>query len=438
MATPFTTTVPSTGVSLPDEYPEAGGVAMVLTGANGNIYYQFSDPAGAFVGFQQNGVPVAFRGNPFTINDPLFLDCGFSPCSNYFGGSIVRLDVRFSAFDGDTQPSGFDENDISLLINGFNIGSWSGLTTEATNNNGTVSQGFGVGFGNNTFDTGWFSSTDPALLASILSTGTTTTQVLDDDPNDNFWDFRRGPSLPDEELRTVAPGYELEKTRRGGSSTFAAVGEVITYDYVIRNIGSVRISNIQAFDDKIGLVTCAPTVLDPTTAGGTPEEALCTGTYVVTQEDFDDGVLTNNAVANGDPEFGELGTLSDAVTLTGPALSSSIDLLKEASPSSFTGVGENITYTFTVTNTGNSTLSNVVVTDPRFPTLSCNLPDIVPLSALNTDNDETCSISISPPTHRLIIGAPNTTIRPSTPATTMCCAETVSSNRQVSSIRRSP
>ncbi|SHH36088.1 hypothetical protein SAMN05444003_2891 [Cognatiyoonia sediminum] len=38
-ATPFTTTVPGTGVALPDEYPEAGGVAMVLTGANGNIYY---------------------------------------------------------------------------------------------------------------------------------------------------------------------------------------------------------------------------------------------------------------------------------------------------------------------------------------------------------------------------------------------------------------
>ena len=68
MATPFTMTVPGTGVALPGEYPEAGGVAIVLTGVNGNIYYQFSDPTGAFFGFQYSGSPAAFRGNPFTFH----------------------------------------------------------------------------------------------------------------------------------------------------------------------------------------------------------------------------------------------------------------------------------------------------------------------------------------------------------------------------------
>ncbi|WP_143526302.1 hypothetical protein [Roseivivax lentus] len=77
-ATPFTSTVPGTSIVLPDGYPEAGGVAIVLQGVNGNLYYQFSDPDGAFVGFQNNGQPAAFRGNPFTINDPIALDCGFS------------------------------------------------------------------------------------------------------------------------------------------------------------------------------------------------------------------------------------------------------------------------------------------------------------------------------------------------------------------------
>jgi len=95
-ATPFTTTVPGTGVMLPDEYPEAGGVAIVLTGANGNIYYQFSDPDGAFRGFNSNGQPRRFRGNPFTVNDPISLDCGFASCTDYFGGSIARMDIRFS------------------------------------------------------------------------------------------------------------------------------------------------------------------------------------------------------------------------------------------------------------------------------------------------------------------------------------------------------
>jgi len=34
------------------------------------------------------------------------LDCGFASCTDYFGGSIARMDIRFSAFDGDTQVGG--------------------------------------------------------------------------------------------------------------------------------------------------------------------------------------------------------------------------------------------------------------------------------------------------------------------------------------------
>ena len=47
-ANPFGPIFP-TGAVLPTAYPEAGGVALILYGAYGNIYYQFSDPSGAFV-----------------------------------------------------------------------------------------------------------------------------------------------------------------------------------------------------------------------------------------------------------------------------------------------------------------------------------------------------------------------------------------------------
>lgn len=92
-ATPFTMTVPGTGVAVPSAYPQAGGVVIVLTGANGNIYYQFSDPTGAFVGYSNTGTPTAFRGNPFTINSPIALNCGARDCTTYFGGSIARIDI---------------------------------------------------------------------------------------------------------------------------------------------------------------------------------------------------------------------------------------------------------------------------------------------------------------------------------------------------------
>ena len=390
-ATPFTENVPApTSLPLPDDYPAAGGVVTVLTGVNGNVYFQFSNPTGAFRGFNSNGVPTQFRGNPFTVNDPISLDCGFSSCSTYFGGAIARMDVRFSAFDGDTQPGGFDEDDINLLINGFDIGSWSGVATEITSTDGETSLGTATGFGNNTFNTTWFSSTDPALLGNILSTGQTVSQVLDDDPNDNFWDFRRGNTLSNNAIETVAPGYELVKTVDGGATTFAQVGEIITYNYTVSNIGSVDIENISVVDDRIGAVACTPTTLLRTTSGATsPNTALCSATYTVTQEDVDAGELTNIAQASGDPEFGTLGPLTDTVTLTGPALTPSMTLDKVATPTTFSTVGETITYNFTVTNTGNATLSDVEVTDPRIPSLSCSTAALLP--ALAGTNVLTCS-----------------------------------------------
>lgn len=394
-ATPFTTTVPATGVSLPDEYPEAGGVAIVLTGVNGNIYYQFSDPDGAFRGYNSNGQPSRFRGNPFTINDPIPLDCGFRSCTDYFGGAIARMDIRFSAYDGDTQVGGFDENDIQLRINNFNVGNWSGLNTERTNTDGTVSFGFENGFGNRVFNTGWFSSTNQALLNNVLTTNQTSTQVFDDDPDDNYWDFRRGPRLADDDLRTVAPGYEFEKTLTGGPDPFVQVGDVLEYSYLVRNIGSVRISNITVADDKIANVSCPASpnnTLEPVPSGSGPANTLtCTGSYTVTQADVDAGEVTNIARANGEPEFGQLGEVTGTVTVQGPTRNSAITLDKVGSPDPFGAAGTNVTYDFTITNTGNTTLRNVVVTDPKVPSLSCTIPTLAPLSVDNTVNTATCT-----------------------------------------------
>ena len=382
-ATTFTTTVPGTSLTLPDDYPEAGGVAFVLVGVNGNVYYQFSNPTGAFIGFQSTGSPTAFQGNPFTINDPLTLDCGFSTCSDYFGGALANVYIRFSAYDGDTQVNGFDEDDITLRLNGFDVGNWSDVETDITNTAGTTSFGQVDGFGNNTFNTGWFSTTNTALLSNILTTGQTTTQVFDDDPNDNFWDFTRGADLANNAIVTVAPGYELEKT--ADRTTFAAVGETVTYTYIVTNIGSVPISQLEVIDDKITSVSCDVTTILDVDPGGVAEFATCTGTYDITQEDFDNQEVTNIASAIGVPDFGELGTLTDTVTLTGPAAAPEIFVEKTSTLSQFGDAGTTVPYSFLIRNDGDVTLSNFTVSDSLIPSLVCNVPDLEPTE------DFTCS-----------------------------------------------
>lgn len=380
-ATNFTMDVPGTSLRLPTGYPEAGGVAIVMVGANGNAYYQFSDPTGAFQGFNNNGTPAAFQGNPFTINSPIALNCGASSCATYFGGSIAQMYVRFTAQDGDTGTGEFDFNDITLRVNGFDVANWSTVQTEITNTAGTVSQGFRTGFTNNTYNTGWVSSTNPALLSNILTTGSTTSQIFDRDPNDNFWDFRIGNTLANQDIKTVAPGYSLTKT--SPSAAFATVGQVVTYNYVIQNIGSVPIRNITLQDDKIGTVTCTPTTLIAVNFGQTPNASNCTAPYTITQADVDRGFVTNVAVARGTPDFGVLGERQATLTIPGPTRTPAITLDKATTLTAFGNAGTTVPYTFRVQNTGNVTLTNVVVTDPRLPGLSCTTATLLPGAIAN-------------------------------------------------------
>jgi large repetitive protein len=380
-ATNFTMNVPGTALRLPAGYPEAGGVAIVFVGVNGNAYYQFSNPTGAFQGYSNTGTPTAFQGNPFTINNPISLNCGFSSCTTYFGGAIAQAYIRFSAFDGDTQAGGFDFNDITLRLNGFDLANWSGVNTEITSNDGLTSFGFENGFGNNTLNTGWFSSTNAALLANVLSTGKTTSQIFDRDPADNYWDFRIGNTLSNQDIVTVAPGYTLKKT--SSTPTFTTVGQQINYTYVITNIGSVPISSLAVVDDKISAVACNKTTIVATVTGGTADFATCSGTYTVTQADFDAQKVTNIARASGTPSFGTLGTLTDTVTVTGPALNPTLTIDKATTLTRFGAVGTTVPYTFQVRNTGNATLTAVTVTDPKLPGLSCSVASLAPNGVLN-------------------------------------------------------
>jgi large repetitive protein len=373
-ATTFTTTVPGTAIVIPAAYPQAGGVVIVLEGANGNVYYQYSNPSSMFVGYQNTGAPAAWRGNPFQIAPTTNIQCGLQTCAQYFGGSIVRMSVRFTAYDGDARTGQFDFNDLTVRINGTDVGSMTTVPTQTTDTAGTTLVASGTGYGNNTFDTGWFQSTNSALLSNVLTAGTLTSSVYDRDPNDNYWDFSQGANLSQTALEIVAPGVTLDKT--ANPTSYTAVGNTITYTYALRNIGTVAINNLAVADDKVSSATisCAP-------SGGTiavGSTVTCTGTYTITQADIDAGAVTNIATARGTPAFGSLGPLTDTATVTGPLANPSFTFSKTVSPPSIGSVGSTLSYSFQLRNTGNVTLSSLSISDPQLPGLACSVSPIAP------------------------------------------------------------
>lgn len=185
-ATPVTVTSPTTGGLLPAGVTQVGGVVVDLIGLNGTRVVSQLAASSLFVGNQP------FAPNPFTFGT----QTGYTPAVlAALGGGIAQAAFRVTLFDGDNQSGNFDFNDNFLTINGVNVGNFSSVATQQTNSTGTSVISSGLGFGNNILSTGFFFETDATDLAAIflsLGTGSIAFGVLDNDPGDQFYDFRQG------------------------------------------------------------------------------------------------------------------------------------------------------------------------------------------------------------------------------------------------------
>ncbi|MDA8869880.1 hypothetical protein N9H93_00640 [Rhizobiaceae bacterium] len=391
-ATTYGTTIPDGNNSqIPNTFPAVGGTVVVLEGANGNLYYQFVNPSTQFEGFSNSGTPVAFRGNPFQLGPRQTLNCGPTACTDYFGGSIVRLFTRLTVRDADACPGNFDVNDITFRLNGIDVADLSNAQAERTNRTGTTSLGFENCFrnqGTTETSTGWFTSTNPALLSSVLTLGYTEPRIFDRDPGDNAWFFRDGNDATG--TPEVAPGITIVKT--ADRTSYAAVGDIINYSFAVRNVGSVRLTNVTVTDSFItGGISCPTTTLQ-VQGVGTPSSMTCTGQHIVTQANIDnDRIFTNVARVTATPTEGSLGAVSGTLQIPGPDATATLSIVKTPSSAGPFSLGQQVTYTYDVQNTGNVTIDAVTVVDTHLGagTLSAVSPASVTLAPTQTQQFQT-------------------------------------------------
>jgi uncharacterized repeat protein (TIGR01451 family) len=152
-------------------------------------------------------------------------------------------------------------------------------------------------------------------------------------------------------------------------SEFTAVGELLTYSYLIENNGGYPLLGpLTVADDKSADETCPAVItvgdldnyLDP------GESITCGATYTVLAQDFTAGFVTNTAAASAD------GALSntDSVTVIKP--NPALSIVKSATPATYSTVGAVISYSYLVTNSGNVTLSGpFTVSDNKTTNESC-------------------------------------------------------------------
>ncbi|MFT4187898.1 MAG: LPXTG cell wall anchor domain-containing protein [Aeromicrobium sp.] len=173
----------------------------------------------------------------------------------------------------------------------------------------------------------------------------------------------------------------------------ADVGDVITYTFTVSNDGASAVEDVTIVDDHAGLSATDPASVDIPGKS----QATFTATYTVTQADVDSGLIENTATATGTPQGGGDPIESDPDDDTfvpaprDPKLA--IEKANDVADDATVDVGDVVAYTFTVTNTGNTTMTDVQVADPM-PGLSALDPASVASLAPGEEAEFTATYTV--------------------------------------------
>ncbi|MFD7383868.1 DUF7507 domain-containing protein [Streptomyces anulatus] len=178
-------------------------------------------------------------------------------------------------------------------------------------------------------------------------------------------------SPPDEVTLPVAPGPSLGIEKSADTTQAYQVGDEVPYTYTVTNTGDTELTGITVNDNRVTEITCEDTTLAP------GANTTCTGTYTVTAQDAQDGSVTNTAAAQGTTNGTTVTSPPDEETIAVTA-EPSISLKKTTDTSRSYDVGDEVPYTYTVTNTGGTELTGVTVTDNRISDVTCQDTTLAP------------------------------------------------------------
>jgi uncharacterized repeat protein (TIGR01451 family) len=183
-------------------------------------------------------------------------------------------------------------------------------------------------------------------------------------------------------LKTVATPTDTN------SDGIIGAGDTITYTYTVTNTGNVTITGVSPVDagptfnniagtNTLSAFSPASATLTPT---GPSSTQIFTATYTMSATDAINAAgipaatgdaIENSATATGTPARGTLGTVAPSTAETEIPGASNLVIAKawafapggDVNSNGLADTGDQIIYTYTVSNTGNTTITNVTVND---------------------------------------------------------------------------
>ena len=185
----------------------------------------------------------------------------------------------------------------------------------------------------------------------------------------------------------VGPGITIKKLIDGedaddpNSAVKLLVGSQVIWSFVVTNIGDVVLNDVEVTDSDISAITCPKNTLDP------GESMTCTASAIITLGNHCD---TGKAKGTSPQDVGVEDTDTACYDGFEPAITikkytNTVDA--DTPPGPTVAVGSTVYWTYVVTNTGSTTLTNVSVTDDKGVTVTC------PKTTLAAGESMTCTAS---------------------------------------------
>ncbi|SNS79326.1 conserved repeat domain-containing protein/gliding motility-associated C-terminal domain-containing protein, partial [Belliella buryatensis] len=168
----------------------------------------------------------------------------------------------------------------------------------------------------------------------------------------------------------------ISLAKSADKSVVTVAGEEVVYTLTVTNTGNTTLTDVMLVDEMLEVSENVGTLL--------PGQSVSRDyTYTVTQSDIDNGSIVNVASVSSEDPNGDTPGDDDEVTVDVDQ-NSAISLAKSADKSVVTVAGEEVVYTLTVTNTGNTTLTDVMLVDEMLE-VSENVGTLLPGQSVSRD-----------------------------------------------------
>jgi len=193
-------------------------------------------------------------------------------------------------------------------------------------------------------------------------------------------------STPSDNTTPLTRTAALTVAKSATPTTIAAAGALVSYSFLITNTGNVTLTDPVVNETAFSGSGAAPAVVCPAGTTLAPAQTVtCTASYTATQADVDAGTLDNTATATATPPSGVTAPVSapSSATVTATA-APALTVVKTADLTAITKAGQQVTYSFLVTNTGNVTMAGIAVAEGTFsgtgtlPAADCPQPTLAP------------------------------------------------------------